>query len=210
MIQLFFLDKSARPLSTAFLEEWKQQFGDTPHPQVRFLNIGTEKLPVIVRWAKQNLPDPGEGGKYSIEEAVTAESLTAVFGEENVETIQTVLGNAGSILIVDDLSHSGRSMRLAEAVIHAAKTGVKTTPFFILESPEDKAEFTEKNLPFLPWRGATGVEDPLQSERDPYSQFGNENKKAFIVKPLSQEKTELRSKSRKFRQELRQLMQGKT
>jgi hypothetical protein len=32
----------------------------------------------------------------------------------------------------------------------------------------------------MPWRGITGVEDPTQEERDPFSQFGYENKKSFI------------------------------
>lgn len=204
---ILFLDKSARPLSTAFLTEWRIQHPDEEPPNIRFLNIGIEKIPVIVKWAEKHIPKK-DGEKYIIESIISEETLSDVFGSENVNTLKHVIADAKDLMIVDDLSHSGRSMRLAEAVVKSIKPNVEIDPFFLLNTDDDKKTFTEKTLPFLPWKGATGVEDPSQDEPDPYSQFGNENKKGFLVKPLSPEKVELRKKSRNIRQELRKIMLG--
>jgi hypothetical protein len=208
---VIFLDKAARPLVSAFTQEWKNSNKDLELPHRKFLNLGTEKLRVMYHWGLDNLPPLKAGEKYVIEEMITRENIADIFGAENIETVNKILGDAQNVLIVDDLSHSGRSIRIAKSILSAVRPEMTIDAFLLLDDDKDKKPFLNKNnLPFLPWRSFTGVQDPTQEEKDPFSQFGNENKRSFSAAALSADKQEIRLKAQKLREKLRKLMNGTT
>lgn len=181
---ILFMDKSARPIAHLFKRVFPIFNPDTQPPDIKFLNIGIEKFSPIVKW--------GEGQKIKppivIEQVLTQDSITQIYGKKNIEYLEKLLkGNGSKIkseqkrIIVDDLLHSGRSLRIALKMASLLGKEHNYKGFSFLETDQEKEPFIGKGgLPFMPWKGITGVEDPVQEERDPFSQFGHEDKRSFV------------------------------
>lgn len=132
---IIFLDKSARPLYTAFYHSFKSNSPDTNIPRIRFLNIGLEKQRVLYHWAKDHLPLPDDG-IYKISGFVTPDNLISIFGKENVADVIKSLKGSIKVLIVDDLAHSGKTQKIAKAVLGSVDSELQINQFELLETEE--------------------------------------------------------------------------
>jgi hypothetical protein len=199
---VIFLDKSTRPIAHFFEKIYPTLNPDTQLPEIRFINLGTEKLFPLVKWGQQHGVQP----PMVAEKLLTPDSIGEIFGVENIDSLRKLLTTdkpsepESKRIIVDDVMHTGRSMRIALKLASLLDNKNNYQGFFVLETDQEKAPFMRKELPFMPWGGITGVEDPVQQERDPFSQFGFENKRSFIsARPRNQESIQ---KNRDLRKDL--------
>lgn len=149
------LDKSARPLAQLVNEIARQEgriMGFSPiMPNVRFVNIGKEKEDIIRRdWASLE----GVSPLVCIEQ-LTAQKMTNLFGQENVDYLTQIFNPArsGRKIIVDDTCNSAITRQLAMKIASIMDPKSEYSFFEFLESSEDKEVFIgEGNYsPKLPW-----------------------------------------------------------
>ncbi len=112
---VIFLDKTARPLGYLFRLVFPTVYPDKKIPEVKFINLGTEKMtPVIgIGWheATQQAEVSGQRGKLPgfmdiLPRIQTKADLEAIYGQENIEALARILrGNKSpeKRLIVDEV-----------------------------------------------------------------------------------------------------------
>ena len=139
---LFFLDKSARPVSWLFRDLWKQQYPDKNLPRIYFMNIGRE----------HSLHSAADRrvfvGQKKIRDAHSEE-----FEEVSRKIQETYpdVKDADSVLIIDDISNTGTSIWLSKEVISRAfpNTSVETQTLFAVSQID--------HFPWMETPGSTGV-----------------------------------------------------
>ncbi len=97
---IFFLDRSARPAYVLFREIWRNLMPEFPLPQVRFINVGMSNSSFV-------------------EEQLQTSSKKARVGKVLADTYKLPLQEK-RILVADEYSDSGRSLRMAQTLIKAA------------------------------------------------------------------------------------------
>lgn len=99
---VIFLDKAARPLSTAFRAFWQKKFPDDRRPEIEFFNIGREY-------------SGEEKRSFQLDAAMEAEIISLR------QTHRLAKAPAGSrVVIIDDLSSSGGTEQAAITILTEA------------------------------------------------------------------------------------------
>ena len=178
-----FLDKTARPLVTAFIHQWQSCHPDLPLPQIRFLRIGREKATAIHQWMQDNFPNQN---KPDIEDILSRENLEKIFGQENIQFIEHALGKARSVLVVDDFRCSGKTARIATTTLSSLFPGLIVDTFFVISSQEDKKPFYgDFGARFLPWDTMPWNDKSISGVEDPLLENGGKDQNSFTSSPLS-------------------------
>lgn len=118
---MVFLDRSARPIATLFLDLWKKKHPDIPRPEISFFNIGTEVVDRI-RACITGVDSPDEQLDYDLYH-LTYNQLKRVFGEAEVERIRSQYRflnetpEGSHVQIVDEYGVSGRSVLAAWKIL---------------------------------------------------------------------------------------------
>lgn len=150
---VIFLDKTARPLVTLFDDLWSLVYPGSEKPQIKFLNIGNEKIQPIENYYSETLHHSVEDRNVLIDSIKSKKDLEQYYGEENVVQLLDVLrkGNGGRRLIIDETSYTGKTQRLAERITKAVDPNSSYSYFNLLDSDEDKKPFVEGRAAFMPW-----------------------------------------------------------
>lgn len=136
---VIFLDKSARPLSTMFLELWSKKHPDKARPNISFLNIGRELIhEEPTTWTQEYKPI--EGKQYF-------EMTPAIEREiERIKNQYTHLKEApagGTIVIIDDVCKTGLSRDAALAILKKAFPNLKFEYHALAEARDKTVEKEE-------------------------------------------------------------------
>lgn len=132
---VIFLDKSARPISWIFKEVWRSTCPDLPLPIIRFVNIGSNSR---VRRADTTEKEAQASGDL-------AQELSGIFGDQF---------DGKSLMIVDELHYSGRSLRHAQDAFRNAFPAVSGVHGMWMFKAEEHS-----HLPWMTIPGATDVMD---------------------------------------------------
>jgi len=163
---LFFIDRSARPLSYMLRDAWDEsKYGALP--KIKFLNIGREKGELL-GWSEIP-PSDEEAAKKYWDVLDSSDYVKKVIQDVrgDFKPTKDFIGRRkmGSLMIVDDFSESGFSVNLAEQFLtrHFPTTKVFSHLFF---DRADEAIFHKDgwNGVWLPWH--TDKSYTLLSEED--------------------------------------------
>ena len=204
---VIFLDKTTRPLVTAFIHQWEICHPELPFPQLRFLRIGREKTTAIHQWSQNNF---SAQNKPDIEAVLSRENIPHIFGQENIDFIGNMLETAESVLLVDDVRHSGKTARIAIATLSSIFPDLIIDTFFMLSSSEDRKPFYgDFGARFLPWDTTPWDEKSISGVEDSLLENGDKNWRSFTASPLSKDlcNAPFIKNFRKLRNDLKHLMQ---
>jgi|GEM_PF-3657275 len=117
---LFFLDKSARPLSWLFRERYKNRFPERTLPEIKFTNIGSgnfnreDAIPTALQ--AKNFAAALRSGDLIDEDALPPSWKEKMHDEERERRIKNVYGESlmnKNIIFVDEIGLSGGSLGTA-------------------------------------------------------------------------------------------------
>jgi len=112
---VIFTDKSARPLSWVFRKSWKKLYPKEPPPEIKFLNVGTEKRP-------DDFPNHGTArlirklAAQQVERFQIAEQIKELYKGQGFE-------RGKRILVVEEQPASGLSYQIIKQGIEKAFPG---------------------------------------------------------------------------------------
>ena len=125
---LVYCDQSARPLYILLEEMWRQQKPDLPLPSISFMNLGSE----TVRAVHKNF-------KGEIEDLSEIEFASSLGGAEMVRVRKKYqyLRAARSILIVDEYTQSGASLKTAKRCLEVLFPQAEVAAFAYADSSSE-------------------------------------------------------------------------
>lgn len=166
------LDKSARPLAWLTKELWPQMAADpntgkvADMPDFKFVNIDREQ------WV--NKVDPGGSGYMDINEVDTSivRSLRSIFISpedkkdgltEKIDTVESELDNK-TILIIDEVFTSGRTLQIAERFFERAFPGSQIAGEYWMQGIHRRPDGSQTNRDLPVWykekdRTGRGIDD---------------------------------------------------
>jgi len=164
---LVFLDKSARPVATLFLDLWRKEFPDKEAPHINFMNIGSEVgVSLEKELGRENYksPDNPDDKEYSewLNNLDAAPLIAAAGGQEQFELLKArykdlaSLKEGAEVLIVDEYMQTGESARLAQKIIKTAFPQVNVSAETLAQE-NPAAEKKGKALFFNPIKGGMGA-----------------------------------------------------
>lgn len=179
-----FLDKTARPLGDLFRSVFPIVYPDKRVPNIRFVNLGTEKtLPVVGpamrEMERQMEADPSKrtpplpSFRDGLPFLKTQEDLERTYGTNNVAQLSKILKPSDKPerrLIVDETDYSGDTKALAERVFGIVDPTDEYSFFSLIESDEDKKVFEYKGRDFFPEKGLIKARVPWQGYSVLYNQ----------------------------------------
>lgn len=114
---LIFMDRSARPLSWMFRDQWKKRFPDTQSPMIKFVNIGREKGDVVGWGNASYITEYDDDGEELSESSAKQKYWSKLDSEEYLNKIskdvKKTIKSGAKIMLIDDHSESGYSGDLA-------------------------------------------------------------------------------------------------
>lgn len=175
---VYFLDQKARPLAYLFYKLWPLIYPEKRMPQIRFLNIGSEKIDLLIRQFKKNTTLP-TFNPFPIEILNSFEDLVEIYGVTYVNELLSLLRsskNDENRLIVDDVASTSRTKLLSLKIMSIINSRVKTNHNYEFyefignkdEDQKDRLLLTQdegikkigRTKPYLPWdNNATLVSD---------------------------------------------------
>jgi len=201
--QMVFLDKAARPLSTVFLDLWQRRFPEKSHPNVNYLNIGSEFAP----W---------EDALFRMRPAtpVKAEEL-ARLKKDYRYLAQAEPGS--TCLIFDEYSYSGFAKNRAHEVLQEAFPNLNFETYVLsqhgdplFETPEGQSEGgLDRGTPWYRLQeveGLEGITGTVDREGEPsiFAQALGRAKKKPAEK-IAAARAEMAALEQKMRAEISQL-----
>ena len=147
---LVYLDKSARPISTLFIDLWKKRYPDKELPLINFINVGTETGAMF----KEKLGDDYMSRSYTDDKRhdeflknLSDNKILEVVGEDKVKEIKDKysylsLAKDGTIVqLVEEYSNTGESMSLAKRILETAFPKLRFVKYSLQEQEgEDDKE----------------------------------------------------------------------
>lgn len=124
---LVFLDKSARPLVTLFSSLWKKLSPNAPKPKISFINVGKEIL-------GEERVDFGSMSTQEYEWPIKQQALDEI--AKKYQHLSSAAGNE-RILIVEEYTHSGKSMRKAIEIFSSIFPEVEFEGFSVSDNEEN-------------------------------------------------------------------------
>jgi hypothetical protein len=140
---VFFLDKSARPISWLFNELWKKKYPECPIPKIHYVNIGRQHS----LYKRTDYPVGLEK-----DNSVPERDLET----EEVKRLQEVFGGkftGKAVLIVDEYGSTGRSLGIAKKLFNKAFPDTRIDGKHLFQVEVD--DFSK--MPWMDLPGATGV-----------------------------------------------------
>lgn len=156
---IIFLDKSARPLATAFQDIWQRKYGSdtSERPQINFINIGTESF---IDWEDGTYADNLDDPKMISESQRVAKKY---------KYLKEALPNS-EIVIFEELTHRGYSLAVAKKFLEMAFPHLQFSTFSLTKTPD--TPFVRDRGYGPPWGAGgeygidniTGVVDPSEDQ----------------------------------------------
>lgn len=191
---VLFLDNSARFLSNFFPTLWQTHYGNEPKPRILNIKIGNETGVALSDHSAYQWKEPA-----TIENLIpkldSVERLREIYGQGNVDRLQRALKSdrPEDRLVVDDLSHSGRTLRIVKHLMWLLDPVNTYRYFTLIENNSLEAFYRPKKGFVTPWK----LRKKPTDESDP---------KSFFVSSHTDERL---SRQRRLRQELEMLAASK-
>lgn len=145
---IFFLDRSARPIYWMIKAAWDAKKIGRPMPKVKFLNIGSEKRKVL---GSQDQPQEWNFASESEHQAAVKEhwaklnsadylakvkkDISPLLTDEGVDVFNKPY--KGRVMVIDDISISGVTMRMATEFLQHHFPGVKVYDHALLNQHDE-------------------------------------------------------------------------
>jgi len=155
---VIFLDKTARPIASLFIPVYRHLYPSEPRPEVRFVNIGTEK-----RWTFTDFFGTDDWLEWR-NLINSVEVLRQVFGSDSVDYLIKVINPnlLGPRLVVDETTASGRTKEIAIRTLSSADPSNHYEFFSFIESDGDKRLFRGySGWAHVPWDGIMNLVEDL-------------------------------------------------
>jgi len=186
-----FLDKSARPVSTLFLDLWKKKFPEYPSPDVRFINVGketAERFKNILGNDYIKLPSPWESNfneEYhklkTVIESISPEKIkTEIMTEQEVELLKKIGEGRKELVLVEEYTETGESLLWAKKLLRSVNSDLMVSSKSLATHKDKLFELARGNggesIHTPPWRkiatdaeyGITGVIDSASLFAEPW------------------------------------------
>lgn len=161
--QLIFLDKSARPIATLFLDLWKKFSPEQAPPKISFMHIGQRILKSL---NYHHWPSDEDTKRY-----LELERRGEI---KRIKEDYKYLAGAASgekTIVVDEYSQSGNVLELSKQIVHAIFPNLEVSTFPLITSDDEEA--LGDDYIGVPWNKSgeddqysiTGVEDPSRIRR---------------------------------------------
>ena len=185
---VFFLDKTARPLSQFVYDLWDGFYPGIQMPRIDFINIGSEKTNLVAEY------NPGGKTRTNIFDraGITTKikslgDIKTIFGEGNTEVLQSILqsGEGGRRLVVDEISQSGNTKLLTRRLLTLADPLNRYDLFTFLDDEQSISPFRLHNRgddAFVPWQSSGTLVDEGKNSA------GFDDYAAFTSTPITSER----------------------